>query len=113
MILLPLNNKGRSLARRTASDTSVRDLRQQAVIGGGIIRIRSFVGRQRVAEYAIPLEEWQAAARGPTANPNWNQLALVRNYTAALDEQPGGLARAARIRDSQLRAIRKALALNG
>lgn len=94
----------------TATDNSVRDHPQQAIISNGQITIRMKVGREVRGAYSFPLADWLGTETGPSANPNWNQINLIRKYTGNLDDQPGGPCQADQIRDAQIYAIRKALA---
>jgi hypothetical protein len=91
-----------------ATDNSVRDMPQQARISGDKIVITSKVGRAVVEQYIIFTHEWEAAKRGPSANPEWNFAQLILKHTRHYDEQPGGPCQAQRIRDSQVSAIKKA-----
>jgi hypothetical protein len=95
--------------RVCATDKSVWDLSQQAIIEGDTIHVVSRVGKQKAGEYTIPLAEWQATLTRPTANPHYNRRELIRTYTEHYDEEPGGPDQAERIRDSQVRAIITAL----
>ena len=79
----------RKARKPTATCRAVRDLPQQAVIDGDRIRVISRLGRKKVGEYGIPLTEWTAAQRGPTANPRYNKAQVVARYTTGLDEGPG------------------------
>jgi hypothetical protein len=90
-------------------DKSVRDHNQQAIIVDDTITIKMRVGREVRGTYSFPLTEWQKADNHPTFNKNWNRLKLIEKYTKVLDNQDGGECQAARIRDSQITAITKAL----
>ena len=92
-----------------ATDKSVRDSSQQAIIKDDIITIKMRVGKEVRGTYSFPLTEWQKAETYPTFNPNWNRLELIRKYTKEMDDEPGGFCQAERIRDSQINAIKKCL----
>ena len=94
----------------SATNNSVREHSQQAVIKNSVITVKSKVSRDVRASYSFPLSDWRAADRGPSANPNWNRLELIRKYTGDLDDQDGGPCQAQRIRDSQICAIKEAVA---
>lgn len=93
----------------SATDHSVRDLSQQATIKDDIITVTSKVGRKMASKYEVPLSEWERTEKGPSANPNYNKAMLVKKYTPGMDEEPGGVEQAQRIRDSQVYAIEKAI----
>ena len=84
---------------------TVRDHAQSASLKGGVITITSHVGKEKVSNYSITLEEWNATFR--TLNPVFNQSKLVKQHTAHYEVQPGGFTQASRIRDAQIEAIRK------
>jgi hypothetical protein len=90
-----------------ASDCSVRDHRQCAHIHDRTIRVVSMVGRRRAGAFDFPLADWTAADAHP--NPAFPQAMLIRGLTPGLEDQPGGAGQAERIRDSMVRAIRRAL----
>ncbi len=93
----------------TVTDNSVRDHPQQVKISGTTITVNSKVGRQKAGTKDIPMGEWLATDRRPTANPAYNKHELLKKYFGDLDEQAGGPDQAQRIRDSIGRAIDKAL----
>ncbi len=93
----------------TVTDNSVRDHPQQVKITGTTITVNSKVGRQKAGTKDIPMGEWLATDRRPTANPAYNKHELLKKYFGDLDEQAGGPDQAQRIRDSIGRAIDKAL----
>lgn len=95
--------------RVCATDKSVRDLSQQAIVDQTTIRVVSRVGKQKAAEYWFPRTEWEATLSRPTANMHYNRRELILSYTRHLDDEPGGPCQAERIRDSQIRAIVAAL----
>ena len=96
-----------------ATDKSVRDSSQQAIIKDGIITIKMRVGKEVRGTYSFPLTEWQKAETYPTFNPNWNRLELIKKYTKEMDVDEWGVVgdgncQAERIRDSQINAIKNA-----
>ena len=104
----PAKAEGKGEVKKvTITDKSVRDHPQQVVVSGDSIEVRSKVGKKLAGKYTIPLDEWNETQKHP--NPAWAQFKLIQKYTAELDEQPGGPDQAQRIRDSQARAINKAL----
>jgi hypothetical protein len=95
--------------KKTATSKVVRDLPQHATIEGETITIRMKCGQKTVGTYSFPLQDWLDTEKGPSANPNWNRIELIRSHTLHLDEQSGGPCQAERIRDAQVSAIKKAL----
>ncbi len=93
--------------RYIATDNSVRDHPQQAMIDDDRITIISKVGRQVAGSYSFPLSEWYEANK--FANPNYSRVKLIEKYTMYMDDEPGGFCQAGRIRDSQIYAIKLAL----
>lgn len=108
---------GAKTAEKTVSytDNSVRDHPQSVQITGDTITVRHKVGRKTASMTTIPLSEWLAAQKGPSANPAWNERKLIEKYTEPLgmDEQPGGPNQADRIRDAAGYAIKGALKKQG
>uniref|UniRef100_A0A6M3XDY4 Putative poly(ADP-ribose) polymerase n=1 Tax=viral metagenome TaxID=1070528 RepID=A0A6M3XDY4_9ZZZZ len=94
----------------TVTDKGVRDHSQQAVIQGDTITVNMKVGNKKRGSYTIPLSEWEATEKGPSANPAWNKKKLAEKYgnVESLREERGGSAQADRIIDSSIMAIEKA-----
>ena len=97
--------------RMTATDKSVRDHPQQAVVKDGTITVVMKVGRSTAGKYGFPVSEWEAAEHSPTFNENYNRHELISRhyrsrYGADYNTDP---CQAERIIDSQIMAIKKAL----
>ena len=90
------------------TDMSVRDHSQQAVVTEDNIKVVSRVGRKKAGDYSFSRSEWDATMKH--GNPNYAKAKLIESKTKELDNQPGGADQAVRIRDSQIRAIDKAIA---
>jgi len=99
------------IRRVQATDRSVRDHPQRAIVMPNIIIVQSFVGRIKVSEYNIGRSDWYELSRTPTANPNWNKANFIREHTKSYDDEPGGPGQAERIRDSQRMAIDRGIQL--
>ncbi len=92
----------------SASDNSVRDHTQVAIIDGDKITVKSKLGKTTVGEFSFPMSEWNKA--NEFANPNYSRLELMRKLNKNIDES--GL-NPDRIYDSQVSAILKALSKVG
>lgn len=98
--------------KKTATSKAVRDLSQQAIIENDTITIKMKCGQKTVGKYSFLLADWLEAENGPSANPNWNRIEIIRKHTQHLDNQSGGDCQADRIRDAQVCAIQAALKKN-
>jgi len=90
-----------------ATNKSVRDLPQTAIIEGDEIRVLSKRGRKTVSEYRIRMDVWEETLSEP--NPDYAKAELIRKLTPHYDEEPGGVGQAQRIRDAQRMAIEYAI----
>lgn len=101
----PAEPRGQVAGKGTSS--AVRDHPQTATVKGDTITVTSYDdGRNKVASFTIPVDEWVEAHK--FANPNYSKRALVDVYASELDTESGG-----EIRDAMVQAIDRAFKAAG
>jgi len=59
------------------------DHSQRALLKDDVITVTNYMGRRKVYDGGVRLsvQQWEQTERGPSANPNWNKIELIRELS--------------------------------